>query len=736
LTTVASASADGPGVDQRTKVAVLGGGAGAIAAAFELTRAENRDQYEVTVYQMGWRLGGKGASGRGPDDRIEEHGLHVWFGFYENAFRCLRECYGELGRGPEIPIRDVDEAFLPASLFGVAEEPADRWSVWTCLFPDNEGEPGTGPLDETSPTLASYVVNLLRLMEALVTSLRSPHSPLRLAVEPFDPAEDSVRRRRGPGGLTAGDIEIFIPPATATTSTLIAAARSRARNVREAVDTLEIEALVAALELASTLEYFAEWTGQQLSTVSRLVDVFADSFNNRVADILAGTPEGSRLIEVVDAAATIVRGLIEDEVVMHDLGLSALDNFDLRDWMYLHGARQTTLDGGLLRGIYDLVFAYRDGDRTRPSLAASNGLRGMFRMFFGYRGSFAYRMLAGMGDVVFAPYYQALVDRGVKFEFFHEVTSLVPSRDRRRIEEVEIAVQAETEGGKPYLPLVPVKGLPCWPAEPIWGQLGGRRRRRAGNFEYPSVRSPRAGEKRLQAGIDFDWVVFGLSLGSVPGVCERIVEQNGAWADAVEKVATVPTQALQIWLTQSTSDLGGDPDAPVVSGYVEPFDTWADMSHLLPLEGWKADPPKSIHYFCSVLAGSAELPKVWPPRLPGDKDREVAGNSERFLADPLALWLPDAVDKYPPEFRQELLRASYVRANVAPSERYVQSLPGTEQYRLRPDESGYDNLVLAGDWTWTPLNSGCVEAATMSGLLAARAIMGSGPEGIVGHDHP
>ena len=32
-----------------------------------------------------------------PGGRIEEHGLHIWLGYYENAFRLLRECYAELG---------------------------------------------------------------------------------------------------------------------------------------------------------------------------------------------------------------------------------------------------------------------------------------------------------------------------------------------------------------------------------------------------------------------------------------------------------------------------------------------------------------------------------------------------------------------------------------------------------------------------------------------------------------
>ncbi len=66
---------------------MLGGGCAAMAAAFELSRPEHAGRFEVTVYQMGWRLGGKGASGRGRHDRIEEHGLHLWMGFYENAFR-------------------------------------------------------------------------------------------------------------------------------------------------------------------------------------------------------------------------------------------------------------------------------------------------------------------------------------------------------------------------------------------------------------------------------------------------------------------------------------------------------------------------------------------------------------------------------------------------------------------------------------------------------------------------
>lgn len=72
------------------------------------------------------------------------------------------------------------------------------------------------------------------------------------------------------------------------------------------------------------------------------------------------------------------------------------------------------------------------------------------------------------------------------------------------------------------------------------------------------------------------------------------------------------------------------------------------------------------------------------------------------------------------------MKTQHVSVNVDPSDRYVQSVPGSDKYRLRPDESGYDNLVLAGDWTDCGMNAGCIEAAVMSGLEAANAVLGRG----------
>jgi hypothetical protein len=64
--------------------------------------------------------------------------------------------------------------------------------------------------------------------------------------------------------------------------------------------------------------------------------------------------------------------------------------------------------------------------------------------------------------------------------------------------------------------------------------------------------------------------------------------------------------------------------------------------------------------------------------------------------------------------------------NIDPSDRYVQSVSGSDRYRLRPDESGYENLALASDGTDYGMNAGCIEAAVMSGFQAANALLGRG----------
>src|SRR4249919_3054652 len=126
------------------RVAIFGGGMAALSAALELTSAADwASRYEITVYQMGWRLGGKGASSRNLAEhgRIEEHGLHVWFGCYDNAFRLLRGCYDELRRPAGSPFATLEEAFHPQNETPYFEREDGQWTVWPLWFPPAPDRP-------------------------------------------------------------------------------------------------------------------------------------------------------------------------------------------------------------------------------------------------------------------------------------------------------------------------------------------------------------------------------------------------------------------------------------------------------------------------------------------------------------------------------------------------------------------------------------------------------------------
>jgi predicted NAD/FAD-binding protein len=52
---------------RKQKIAILGGGVGAMSAALELTSIPDwQERYVITVYQMGWRLGGQRRQRTGP----------------------------------------------------------------------------------------------------------------------------------------------------------------------------------------------------------------------------------------------------------------------------------------------------------------------------------------------------------------------------------------------------------------------------------------------------------------------------------------------------------------------------------------------------------------------------------------------------------------------------------------------------------------------------------------------
>ena len=156
---------------------------GSMAAVWELShRPEIQQRYDIVVYQQGWRLGGKAASGRNPDahQRIEEHGLHVWMGFYQNAFRVVRECYTEL-------TGDADawkQYFVPHGHIALEQRWNGAWKHWHLDFPTRQQLVPGDAVETPSPW--QYVRRMLWTMAHMADDspyLQSLGMPSRLFTE-------------------------------------------------------------------------------------------------------------------------------------------------------------------------------------------------------------------------------------------------------------------------------------------------------------------------------------------------------------------------------------------------------------------------------------------------------------------------------------------------------------------------------------------------------------------------
>jgi uncharacterized protein with NAD-binding domain and iron-sulfur cluster len=706
---------------RKPRIVILGGGMAGITAAFELSRPGWKERFEsITVYQRGWRLGGKGASGRAMrgvfEGRIEEHGLHLWLGFYENAFRMLRECYDELSRPAGAPLATIEDAFEPASLFVAREERRGTWLPWRVEFPmdDKEmpGAPGT-----RIPPLWECLLRALALALQFVLSIETG-APIEVGpgLRPVSPPPAHPDDWAGLTRLiqTLGDV--VVPTVGA--------------------------AVAAALEFASRLDASPErHSFADHEALRGLVERAADAAR-RLLPNSEELPDGPRRIwYLADLLLACVRGVLRHGLLFPP-GIDAIDHFEFSEWLAANGASPQSIHCPLVKNsVYDLAFAYRDGDKERPSVSAATALRGLARFFFTYRGAIAWRMRAGMGDTVFAPLYEVLRRRDVAFKFFHEVTNLQVSRARRRILSIDLDVQLGLRDEE-YHPLVSLNDLPSWPNEPLREQLVGAGDVDPNDLESYWSKRPPAGTNRVRVDTHRDQVVLAIPVGAHRFICGDLMKGNPAWERMVDQLGTIRTQAFQLWLDKDLDQSGGEPGQVISGGYLEPFDTCADMRQLIRTEGWKPRTVRGIAYFCNVMRGPHGAPR--PERSESQKwaDAEVKRNAIAFLVSHMAELWPNFADRYPTDFKWDVLYgpgtgrqkfdSQYWRANIDPSERYVLSLPGTSRHRLAPDASGYDNLVLAGDWTACGLNTGCVESAVISGMLAARAIDKRPTEGVVG----
>jgi uncharacterized protein with NAD-binding domain and iron-sulfur cluster len=680
-----------------------------LAAAWALTNDRRwRDHYDsITVYQQGWRVGGKGASGRNQAarNRIEEHGLHVWFGCYDNAFRMLDRCYQELARPRTARFRTVKDAFAPQDRTPAMEYTRSGWQLWPISYPRLNGQPGA------DGTPWHHIVKLLRYADEWFDRW--------LAAGGAEPRRPS-RMRRLTGRL------LQLPEVRPEQHPL-----KQSRSIAESRYADPTRPYGRVLWL---IEAYRTW--RRRFAIMRRLRHFK-CWSDDTARTGAGSDELRRILIGIDLAVTVVLGLVRDFVLF--FGLEHLDREDLRAWLRRHGAREETVWSAPVRALYDLCFAYERGeagtgqreDPGRPNFAAGTALQCALRIALMYDQSVCYEMRAGMGEVVFAPIYEALVARGVRFEFFHRVKRLELSPDGKRVARIHIGRQAKLKQ-EPYQPLIHVDGLACWPATPKYEQLQDAARLKHIDLESLPPHWQDVEDRTLEVGPgkDVDRIILGIPLAALPGICGDLIRRSRRWRNMVKRIQTVQTLSLQLWMTRDVRQLGWHNGRVPVNAAPEPIDVWADMSHLLAREGWPPEArPSSVQYLCGPLSESRAAASGGPAAHV--RVREIA---EAWLLRYAHVLWPAAVGPagfdwnvlHDPRRRSGAARldAQYLRANVAPSERYVLSVAGSTKYRLAADQSGFANLFLAGDWTRTDYNAGCIEAAVISGINAAAAVAG------------
>lgn len=687
---------------------------GGLVTAYYLTNTPDwQKNYDITLYQLGWRLGGKCASSRGENARIEEHGIHGFMGSYFNALPMMADLYAELGRRPGQPLATFEEAFLPSNLTMLWEWQNDHLKPWPVRTPSNAIPPTDGTSYKGVGTAIEAILNEIAAMLGQAEGI--PH-------------------------IVGAGVKLFIDNAI--------------RSLNE-----------APLSEGPNHPLVAEVRGAR-KLIAGVVDTFA-----AIAPKLASKAEDLRhALLTLDFYATLIIGTLVDNVAVR--GFDVLDEENWSDWLTRHGLHADTLASPVVMVTVNICYQSPNGDTSRAARMGAGcyldwSLRGC-----AYMGALLWSFAAGTGETVVAPMYEVLKRRGVKFEYFHKVDALrIDKRDGRKIGAIEMTVQATLKHPeRGYQPLIDVKGLPSWPKYPLYEQLNEGEYLRATGIDlesywngwpdaaHPHLKTP----KVLRHGIDYDEIVFAISLGAIPYLCKELVEECVDWKGMVDHLPALTTQAMQLWLSRDLYEMGWtEPLNPeenelALSGtYFCPPNGNANFPDLLKWEDWPKDNmPKALWYFCGLMPDYEPPPPFTDTDYPRRQAERVKAQSIQYLQTSIGTMLPKATvrannglgDPMGLDFgllvdtrdgaAEGVSRfdSQFWRANIDPTERYVSSPPGSVDYRLEAWGSGFENLTLAGDWIYTGINVGSFEGATMGGKLASYAISASPPlESIIGY---
>lgn len=695
----------------KKKIAIIGGGPAGLSAAFHLTSEEGwKEKLDITIYQMGWRLGGKGSTGRDEhkDHRLEEHGIHGFCRFYFNTFEMMKKAYGELCEESlaRLPVKTMDQAFIGSSYTLGIEHTGDSWTVRPGRLPRKGGKPWEDGDSFTSPSSRGVVSGLL---------------------------EETIRRGRD-GDLDALGWNDLVPATNRMpdpTGAAVKVDQALRRAIRATTEVLDTKDATAALSLALIVQGIDAVRTDLVSLIAAAVDSARE-----------GRDQGAlRALTSVDLYLAVFRGLVDDFVLWPGFDLDTLDSIDYRAWLKRHGASPATLDSSSVYAVANMLFAYPEGDTDRePALSAASWLGWFLRVVLG-RGDYFYLMAAGTGETVILPLYLLLVERGVRFEFFHRLTSLESGQDEQGRCVVDTLVfdrqaVAKLESGYDPVDVAPQLGFGVWPDQPLLDRLHNGKV--GEDYEaWPGIDT--VDEVPLRRGEHFDYVVWAIPPSMIPLVGDA--ELQARWSEVVRCLPTIATQAAQIWLTTPTLELGPEceyPERYATAAFPNPLNGMVSFDDVLGFEGGGPNGPKGLFYLCGPIAFDGEPSEETRPR-----DLEAVLDNVRETLRQIGHFLPKAIPRPPdpsepmqidfallhtagggsPNGPDRLLQ-QYFRVNSRPTEAYVQAPAGSASGRLDPWDCGYANMVPAGDWIYTGINVGAFEGAVTGGKLAAFALTG------------
>ncbi len=714
---------------EKKNISVLGAGLGSLSAVYELTSLPGWEkEFDITVWQLGWRAGGKMSGGRGTDDRIEELGLHLLLGFYTNAFSLFEEVYKERSaKGlPDAGYSELKDALLKNNslLFVEYYKKLRKWENWTLIIPERDGSPSEG-----APPLADGLRTVLAVIFEMI--FQSPYT--------------------GSRGSFKSLIFDFLFSDSGS---------------KEVTHSYISEKLISL---------FPDIYDLSEKAVKLIQEVFVTA-EKLLKEESEENPGLRRFLIMLDFGLAVVNGVLKD-VYDRSTGkfrFSRINHLDFRDWLAQNGASEDTLDSALVYFFYNAPFNNFTGSSPDTgnnlnggSLAAGTAMQFLLQGA-GYRGSVFNQMRLGTAETLIMPLYQVLKSRGVKFRFFHKVTGIIPSSDGASVGEIRMEKQVRLRtSDAEYDPVRIIKkdgkSFPVWTSSPIWDQIDPEQVGLLQKLEKQKItlESPfsnwKGEEVILKKDKDFDLIILGIPVPTLrygsPEILKSILEDTThparaeKWRKAAGTMQSTQVMSAQLWFSKSIEELGFDREkwgvnheycAQNVVSYSYPVFSFLDQSQFLKSENWPSSRlPRSVIAFTNSMPDydSSDNPDSSVNLVHYTRVEETM---RQWLWDNMGWFFPasesrgapqginwdDLTGKSVKDSPVEKFASQFFMNTLNPSDRYVNAPPYAEGQnpRIAPDQSGFSNMVCAGDWTDYGYNFGYMEGTIVSGKLASQAV--------------